>query len=306
MRMPVFYYRMKHTLLAFIARNFTGCAYCNEKKLWKMFGEKCVPLDNFNTLIDSVPVGDDKTKYACYFFPKQRRIEVNRVDENGKYIYRETGKTVTRMQKSTQMAEVDDARLLSSGRPVEERYAKFANDLKAMANQARLEQLSTGRLKYSKTANEVYKDAVDSLGEKLKTAEKNSPRERQAQIIANNYIAAIKRDNPDLERKELKKISDRALKEARTKVGAQRTPIEITDREWEAIQSGAISDSNLERMLKYTDTDELRKRATPRQTKELNPARQSLIRSLKSSGYTNAEIAKRLDTSISTVVKYSK
>lgn len=227
-------------------------------------------------------------------------------DENGKYIYRETGKTVTRMQKSTQMAEVDDARLLSSGRPVEERYAKFANDLKAMANQARLEQLSTGRLKYSKTANEVYKDAVDSLGEKLKTAEKNSPRERQAQIIANNYIAAIKRDNPDLERKELKKISDRAIKEARTKVGAQRTPIEITDREWEAIQSGAISDSNLERMLKYTDTDELRKRATPRQTKELNPARQSLIRSLKSSGYTNAEIAKRLDTSISTVVKYSK
>jgi ssDNA-binding Zn-finger/Zn-ribbon topoisomerase 1 len=86
MRMPVFYYRMKHTLLAFVARNFTGCAYCNEKKLWKMFGEKCVPLDNFNTLIDSVPVGDDKTKYACYFYPKQRCIEVNRVDENGKYI----------------------------------------------------------------------------------------------------------------------------------------------------------------------------------------------------------------------------
>lgn len=84
--MPVFYYRMKHTLLAFVARNFTGCAYCNEKKLWKMFGEKCVPLDNFNTLIDSVPVGDDETKYACYFFPKQHRIEINRVDENGKYI----------------------------------------------------------------------------------------------------------------------------------------------------------------------------------------------------------------------------
>lgn len=227
-------------------------------------------------------------------------------DENGKYIYQETGKTITRTQKSTQMAEVDDARVLSSGRPVEERYAKFANDLKGMANQARIEQLSTGRLKYNATANNVYKAEVDSLNSKLREAEKNSPRERQAQIIASNYINAIKRDNPDLERKELKKASDRALKEARIKVGAQRTPIDITDREWEAIQSGAISDSQLTKMLKYTDTDELRKRATPRATKELNPAKQSLIRSLKNSGYTNAEIAKRLDTSISTIVKYSK
>lgn len=76
---------MKHKLHAFIGRNFTGCAYCNEKKLWKMFGYKGVPLESFNTLLDSVPVGDCKTRYACYFYPKQRRIEVNQVDENGKY-----------------------------------------------------------------------------------------------------------------------------------------------------------------------------------------------------------------------------
>ena len=85
MRLPRFYYRMKHKLLAFVDRNFTGCAYCNEKKVWKMFGEKGVPLDNFNTLLDSVPVEDSKTKYACYFYPKLRRIEVNQVGESGKY-----------------------------------------------------------------------------------------------------------------------------------------------------------------------------------------------------------------------------
>lgn len=227
-------------------------------------------------------------------------------DENGKYIYRETGKIKTRTQESTQMAETTDARTLSSGRPVEERYARFANELKGMANAARIEQLSTGRLKYSKTANQVYRSEVDSLGRKLATAEKNAPRERQAQILANNYVNSIKRDNPGLEKKDLKKISDRALKEARAKVGAQRTPIEITDREWHAIQSGAISDSNLERILKHTDTDKIRERATPRASRELSASKQSLIRSLKASGYTNDDIAKRLGTSISTVIKYSK
>lgn len=227
-------------------------------------------------------------------------------DENGKYIYRETGKTITRTQKSTQMEETSDARTLSSGRPVEERYARFANDLKGLANSARLEQLSTGRLKYSKTANQTYKKEVESLDYKLREAEKNAPRERQAQIIASNYVNAIKRDNPDLERKELKKISDRALKEARTRVGAQRTPVEITDREWDAIQRGAISDAKLERILKHTDTDEIRKRATPRATAQLSSSKQSLIRSLKASGYTNDDIAKRLGTSVSTVIKYSK
>ena len=85
-RLPGFYYILKHKVASFIDRNFTGCEYCNEKKVWKMFGETGVPLDNFNTLIDSVPVGDSKTRYACYFYPKQRCIDINQVDENGKYI----------------------------------------------------------------------------------------------------------------------------------------------------------------------------------------------------------------------------
>ncbi len=82
---PRFYYILKYKLLAFIDRNFTGCEYCNEKKRRKMFSCKGVPLENFNTLIDSVPIGDSKTKYACYFYPKQRCIDINQVDENGKY-----------------------------------------------------------------------------------------------------------------------------------------------------------------------------------------------------------------------------
>lgn len=41
----------------------------------------------------------------------------------------------------------------------------------------------------------------------------------------------------------LKKVSQQALVRARNEVGAKRTPIKMTDREWEAIQAGAISEN---------------------------------------------------------------
>lgn len=87
MRFPKIYYIVKHKIARFVERNFTGCAYCNEKKVWKIFGysSRQEPIPNFNTLLDSVPVGDSKLKIACYFFPKQRCIEVCQVDENGKH-----------------------------------------------------------------------------------------------------------------------------------------------------------------------------------------------------------------------------
>lgn len=216
------------------------------------------------------------------------------------------GKVKMRTQKSTQMAETKDARTLSSGQPMEEIYAAFANENKALANQARRELLKKERLKYQPSAAKTYSTEVASLNAKLNTAKMNQPLERKAQLMANSTMIQKMKADPDLKRtsKEYKKMAQQALTAARTKVGAKRHPIDITDREWEAIQSGAISDSKLEEMLKYTDTDKLRQRATPRYSTSITPANINKIKNMKRLGYTNDEIATSLDISTTTVRKY--
>ena len=209
-----------------------------------------------------------------------------------------------RRQESTQMAETKDAYTLSSGTKQENAYANYANFMKSLANQARKEMLATGRSGYSASAKETYRKEVDDLMAQYNEAQKNRPRERQAQLLASNKVKAIQQANPGLDKDELKKVKNTALKEARAQVGAKRVPIKVTDRSWEAIQNGAISDSTLSSMLKYMDSDDLRKRATPRATRELSPAKQALISTMKNSGYTNTEIADRLGVSASTVNKY--
>lgn len=209
-----------------------------------------------------------------------------------------------RQEKSTQMAETKDARTLSSGTEQEEAYANYANYMKGLANEARKAMLATGRAKFSASAKEAYRNEVNDLMAQYNEAQKNRPRERQAQLIASNKVKAIQQSNPDLGKDELKKVKNTALKEARVQVGAKRTPIKVNDRSWEAIQNGAVSDSTLSGMLKYMDSDDLRKRATPRATKELSPSKQNLIRTMKASGHTNDEIAQRLGVSTSTINKY--
>lgn len=220
------------------------------------------------------------------------------------YIDKKTGKTVLRTQKSTQMAETKDAHTLSSGHEVEEAYANYANKMKALANQARKEMVNTGKIAYSKSAKAAYQKEVDTLKAGLNVALKNAPRERQAQILANAEVKAKKQDNPAMTRDEIKKAGQQALTRYRNMVGAKRQTIKISDREWEAIQSGAISENTLTQILKNTDTDELRKRATPRTTTVLSSAKINRIKALAASGYTNAEIAKVIGCSSSTVSKH--
>lgn len=133
---------------------------------------------------------------------------------------------------------------------------------------------------------------------------KNAPRERQAQLRANATVAAKKQANPDMTKAEIKKAGQQALVKARIEVGAKRETIKITDREWEAIQAGAISNNKLQQIVAHTDTDELRQRATPRATTTLSNAKISKIQNMRASGYTNAEIAEAIGVSASTVYKY--
>ena len=76
--------------------------------------------------------------------------------------------------------------------------------------------------------------------------------------------------------------------------------VNITDKEWEAIQAGAISDAKLVEILNNTDIDKLRARATPKTRTTLTDSQISRIKTL-SSNYTIAEIAKKMGKSPSTI-----
>lgn len=214
-----------------------------------------------------------------------------------------TGKVKNRMERSTQMAETRDARTLSSGTPQEEAYATYANKLKALANDARKEIISTGNLEYSASAKTIYQEQHDSLMAKLNVALKNAPKERMAQLQANSKVKALKKEY-NFNKAEEKKESQRALTEARNRLGVKRENITITNKEWEAIQAGAISENKLQQILRYADADELRKRATPRNYTELSEAKQNKIKAMYNSGYTYSEIADSLGVSVGTINKY--
>lgn len=239
-----------------------------------------------------------------------------RIDpETGKIIYKEsgrtyidpkTGKITPAMTDIKLLNYTDDLHSLSSGTSQEEAYADYGNKMKALANQARKEYISTGNLKYDKNAKLTYKKEVDALNSKLDEALKNAPKERRAIAIANSVVKAKIQDNPDMTKEEIKKAKHLAMNNARASVGASGKDknFEITDREWEAIQAGAITENTLNKILRYADQDNLRQRATPRSTTTLSTAQVNKIKSMKNSGYTNAEIADALGKSTSTISKY--
>lgn len=214
-----------------------------------------------------------------------------------------------RTQPSTAMAETDDAyTLVSKNRnPMELIYAKYANNVKDLANQARLEMVNTGKIAYSKEAAKKYEKEVKSLNDQLDVALLNSPKERQAQILASIEVKIRKESNPGMSKEDVAKVSQQALQRARNSVGAKRTPITISDSEYEAIQAGAISDTKLKSILKYTDKDSLREKATPRSAKETpTDAQIANMKAMASSNFTLSEIAKKYGFSTSTISKYLK
>ena len=227
-----------------------------------------------------------------------------------KMINKRTGKeytkTITKTQKSTKMMETDDAYTLvsDSRNPIELVYADYANQMKALANQARKEMVTTPDIPYNPEAKARYQKEAASLQAKVNVALKNAPRERQAQTMANAILQAKIKDNPDMTKKEKKKAGQQALDKMRMKVGAKKEPVKITEKEWEAIQAGAISPSKLKTIINNADLDTLRQMAMPRSTKQLSQSKINHIATLKASGYTNAQIAQKLGVSTSTVSKY--
>ena len=215
--------------------------------------------------------------------------------------YLKNGKPVYRTVISTRMAETNDAKTLSSGSVIEDIYATHANKLKAMANAARKLAVEQPSLKYSPSAKEAYSKEVESLSAKLLTATRNKPLERKAQLVANHIVKMKLSDNPDMPKDHLKKIKGQALEAARERVGAKKQQIQITQKEWEAIQAGAISNNFLMSVLDNTDMDAVKKLATPRKTRSISESVSSRAKSMRVSGATASEIADALGISVSSV-----
>lgn len=233
----------------------------------------------------------------------------------GKVVYKEsgrtyvdprTGKTVAATTKVKRILAVDDVRSMSSGTLQEEAYADYANKMKDLANKARLEYKVTPTLKRSASAAKAFEPEVNRLMAALKVAQLNAPLEREAQRIANARVKAKVQANNITDKDEISKIRRAAISDARNSTGAsgKRTRITISDGEWTAIQSGAISDTTLSEILRYAEPKTVRERATPRRTTQLSDARISRIKAMANSGHTNAEIAEALGISTSAVSKY--
>lgn len=232
---------------------------------------------------------------------------VSYTDKSGSISY----KLGVRTQKSTNMAETDDAHtLVSEARyPMELIYADYANSLKALANQARIDMTNTGKIAYDASAKKVYQKEVDSLKRKLDDADMNKPRERAALRKANAEVLAKKESDKTMKSGDIRKVSQQAVAKYRQEVGSvsrKKRNIDITDREWDAIQSGAVSENTLTRILNNADIDKIRARATPRSVNTLSQAKINRIKSMASSNRTISEIAAQLGVSSSVVSKYLK
>lgn len=198
------------------------------------------------------------------------------------------------------MDTISDARKLSSGTATENLYADYINNLKGLRNNLGKDIVNIKMPKRDPQMAIKYNKEIKSLEDKLHLAELNRPRERQAQILATTTYYSIK-NRDKMDREDLKKLKNQCLVKARQTVGAQRVPIDVTPKEWEAIQKNAISHTKLSKILEHADMDTIRKYATPRETQKLTTAKATRIKSLYNNNYTYAQIAEQLNMSVSSV-----
>lgn len=227
----------------------------------------------------------------------------------GEKIYRETGRTyvdyktgkVKRAMEKITKLEALGPEALSSGSKIEGVYAEYSNRMRALANKARLSLLDTPTQKYSVSAAKTYANEVESLKSKLNVSLMNSPLERQAQLYANMIVTQKRNANPDMTNEEYKRLKGQTLSGARARVGAHKEKIEITPSEWEAIQAGAINHTTLVKILSNTDSDVIRRYATPKSVNVLSSSQRQQIIALMNSGANQADVAQRFGVSVSTI-----
>lgn len=190
---------------------------------------------------------------------------------------------------------------------MEATYAEYASRMKDLAKRARAMARNEEDIPYDPKAREEYRQEYDQLKNAISIAERNSPLERQAQLIANTKFATIKYNNPDMDKEHLKREKGRQLDYARRTVGAKKKSIgtaenPLTERMWEAISKGAITPTMLKRVLLNADMGRVRELAMPKTRTELPPAKLSMARQMLKNGYSQADVCDMLDISRSKLV----
>lgn len=204
---------------------------------------------------------------------------------------------------------VDDAKeLLSVARhPIEMAYADYANYMKSLANEARKATLNLSPIIYSPQANRTYITEVDSLNKKYVELEKRKPIEAEALAEADTMIKGWYAENPGATSEQQGKAKQRLISYCRQKrglIGGENT-LEITPKEWEAIQAGAISSTRLNKLLTRADVSVIQQYAMPR-GRGLTPTQKTRILNMKANGASNGAIAEALEISVTTVNNFLK
>ena len=281
--------------------------YYADGKYDKKTGMKTVITSNGKKITYNMNNKEDRDRYEPVIGKDPKTGKVIYTNKDGSITYR----TKARTMDSTRMGETNDATTLvsSSRHPMEMLYADYANSMKAMANKARIEMVNTGNLVSNPNAKKIYQKEVSSLEAKLNDALKNSVRERAAVRLASSEIKRKQEADPDMKPGDLKKVSQRTLSKYREEVGSvsrRKRAVQITDREWEAIQAGAISENKLKKILNNSDPDTLRERAMPKAKATLNTAQINRIKAMSASNFTLNQIAEKMNLSPSTISKYLK
>ena len=263
-------------------------------------------------------------------YVEERRLYVKTDPVTGEKVYSPTNKMISKPKtlkdgtvvweskpaqtKTKRMYEAKDAYELVSDPnnpyPIERIYADYANQMKAMANEARLEALKIKTEPYDKTSASVYSKEVESINKKLQDRGSLKPADRMALRVATVHMKAVREENPNLSKEQYRKRSNQALATARVRCtpGGRKEKISLTEKEWEAIEAKAISDTKLKKLLEYTDKDQIREYTTPKKEKGdlFSAAQIARIKALKNSGYyTWADIAEEFGVSESTIKKYA-
>ena len=250
-----------------------------------------------------------KTSKGASTIVSQSKSAVEKVtgpkaEEYAKKVFKDTGKKLNTV-KGIDIPLIDyvsDVGSLSSGTAVEDEYVGYIKKVKSLTNTVRKTVQSTKTPKRDPEASKKYAEEVDSLEKKLNVALLNAPKERQAQIMATStYHKTLKEMNYDMDKDQKKKLKSQAVADARQKTGAEKKLVDITDKEWEAIQSNAISPSKLSKILNNADMEKVQKLALPKQESVLSVGKLNKAYALLNNGYTYAQVAESLGVSVSTL-----
>ena len=241
---------------------------------------------------------------------REKTGEIN--PKTGKPIYETTGYRL-RERKFSLMSQTKDAYELTSGgsrenpgTETEAVYADYANRMKALANEARKAQLASKKdhQKPNRQAAEVYSKEVAHLKAQILECKKNAPIERKAQAVAQAQMERARQNwtkEGGMSKDEYSKGLDRELKKARVELGSKRNPVDISPKEWEAIQAGAVSATDQHELFRFADKDKLLEYAMPKTPRKLPRKYINQAQAMIDRGFTLKEVADRFDVSVSTL-----